>query len=110
MGIYSFKNFNSKHHEFEIRKKQIAEDIVGIVEKIDLEAGCKVRAKNIDLVFLAKRSFFKVIGMNRLWGSTWRGGFDFSEMEVVENPLNRNQKIGLAHIYTDIYMYIYINF
>lgn len=51
MWMYSFENYNSKH-EFDMREKQIAEDIVGIVENTDLEALHEVKAKNTYLVVM----------------------------------------------------------
>lgn len=63
--MYSYEKYNSKH-EFEMREKQIAEDIVGIVENTDLEALHEVKAKNTYLVVMDQEISFEVIGLDRL--------------------------------------------
>lgn len=41
------------------KEKQTAGDIVGIIEKIDQEAGCEVRVKILIWLSLTKRTFWK---------------------------------------------------
>lgn len=67
------KNFNFKHHGFEMKENQITGDILVRVENIDLEVVCEVKDRNIDFGVMDKEISLEVIKVNRLRKSVERG-------------------------------------